>query len=46
MVNYRGIKEVAYCDTIVDIKYGIDPTKDLGTGIEKMRMPKVKRDIY
>jgi len=35
-----------YCDTIADIKYGIDPTKDLETGIEKMRMLKVKRDIY
>jgi len=27
------------------MKYGIDPMEDLGIGIEKMRMPKVERDI-
>jgi len=28
------------------MKYGIDPMEDLGTRIEKMRKPKVERDIY
>jgi len=45
LVNYRGSKEVKYCDAIADMKYGIDPMEDLGTRIEKMRMPKVERDI-
>jgi len=28
------------------MKYRIDPMEDLGTRIEKMRKPKVERDIY